>query len=1659
MTTNISNLIGDLSTRSARAILSQLGIRSEVLRDHLTTLYARRPGTPGALLAEPVLEAAFGWKAADRTMAELARDGFLHDELVAALDRPKPKQSSEYAFPQHRRPYKHQLECWRWLLDGTPRSVLVSSGTGSGKTECFLVPILEDLVRQRSLNGHLSGVQALFLYPLNALINSQRDRLRAWCGGFGQDVRFCLYNGETPEHAKAADANQAGAEQISRQQLRADPPPVLVTNATMLEYMLVRTEDAPIVERSQGQLRWIVLDEAHTYIGSHAAEMTLLLRRVLHRFGVAPADVRFVATSATMGDEGAEQDLKHFLADLSGAPNERVHVVTGERFVPPLPAANGPPPSISTLRSMAPAERFTALCNHPGARALRQSLARGPETLAALQQTAGAPEETAPLLGLSSTVVRGERTEEAFLPLRVHLFHRTQRGLWACVNRNCSGVENTALRSWGFGALFTERRTHCQHCDAAVFELVVCADCGQHYLQAAENFCATNNRSVLQQCTEDPNVDEFRLDVETEHDELEVEGSSASATHIALRLLCGDDIDVSRTEEAYLGPAGQLALSGDGDRAEAQFVRISPFTGDAPTCLRCGGTDNKVRSLFRELRVGAPFALSTIVPTALEHTPVMPKGQDLPSQGRRILGFSDSRQGTARLAVRLQQDAERNRVRSVLYHALAEARPSRDKKGRDRKESEIEALRDALEQKNSPILRSMLEEAEAELASMSASVGTLSWQAAVHRLADDAGVRGMLKYHQYITRAGTSLEDYASFCMYREFFRRPKRMNSAETMGLIALRYPMIEGASEPPGWPLTQTDWVSFLKLALDFFMRDTSAVDLPEEYLRWMGIPVRQRYVQGPGFGDKPTRRQRRWPSVSPRVARRSRLPRLLIAAAQLDESAESLDRVNEALEHAWACLRGLFQHVADGYLLNLEKAELIELAGAEVCPYTGRILDTTLCGLSPYLPERAPPEKCKPVALPQLPKPYWREASGASVGEDEIKAWVEQEPKIRTARTLGVWSDLNDRVAAVSPYFEAAEHSAQLDGPRLRDLEDRFRKGQVNVLSCSTTMEMGVDIGGLSAVVMNNAPPSAANYLQRAGRAGRRGEGVSFAITLCPSSPHGQEVFNNPLWPFRSAVAVPRVALDSARLVQRHVNSLCLAWFLTTLDAHRLKAGWFFLADSQRSAPADEFVGWCEEGGARDERLALGLKALVRGTVLEGKLVHHLLQHCQEVMTAAVTKWRLEIESLQADAEQFRDGESLSPAVLAIDRQLTRLKDEYLLRELVNRQFLPGHGFPTGIMSFIPTTMEDLRTNRGAGGTSEGAFARRSGYPTRQLDMAIREYAPGSEVVIDGRVYESGGLTLNWHLPPNAGADGIREVQAIRHVWRCRSCGATGDTPSLLEACPSCDGRVQSHEYLEPAGFAVDIRQRPHNNVTSPTFVPVEAPWISCPTPHWETFAHPPLGRYRYSDVGHLFHGSRGVGGFGYAVCLRCGRAASEDGPHTASVPPQVFRKAHGRLRGGKASDGSGLCDGEGFSIKRGLALGGSRTTDVFELQLAELTEQHVAWSLGLALRQSFTRRLGVEAQEVGVAVRPSKGPDGTLLQSIFLFDTAEGGSGYVEAMRQHGAAALHGAHDILDCVNGCDAACHGCLLNYGTQYTSNALNRHDALAFLTPERRGA
>ena len=225
---HFETLTRELSVRAARATLGQIGLTCDPLREHLRSLFEQPAGTPGSFLAEPVFEAMFPWETDEVLMSDLAGK-LLESCLVDAMDRP-PAELADQRFGADWHPYVHQVAAWRQLMKDEKRSVVVTSGTGSGKTECFLVPILNDLARQRVIGSPLVGTQALFLYPLNALINSQRDRLRAWTAAFNGDLRFCLYNGETRRTVPSREQRQHPQEILSRQLLREAPPPLLVTN-------------------------------------------------------------------------------------------------------------------------------------------------------------------------------------------------------------------------------------------------------------------------------------------------------------------------------------------------------------------------------------------------------------------------------------------------------------------------------------------------------------------------------------------------------------------------------------------------------------------------------------------------------------------------------------------------------------------------------------------------------------------------------------------------------------------------------------------------------------------------------------------------------------------------------------------------------------------------------------------------------------------------------------------------------------------------------------------------------------------------------------------------------------------------------------------------------------------------------------------------------------------------------------------------------------------------------------------------------------------------------------------------------------------------------------------------------------------------------------
>jgi ATP-dependent helicase YprA (DUF1998 family) len=222
----LERIIQRLSGQSADAVIGMMRPKSRTLARHLRETWGAPAGTRGSLIAEALVEGAFPW------LPFIGGWSAIEPNL---LDPCTKMILQTVSFP----PYQHQVEAWKLLADDRPASVIVSSGTGSGKTECFLVPILDRLVRLSDGGKKpLQGVRALMLYPLNALISSQEERLAKWFTPFAGTLRYCLYNGETPETGNAASRRTDPWRVSDREALRLAPPPILVTNATMLARLI-----------------------------------------------------------------------------------------------------------------------------------------------------------------------------------------------------------------------------------------------------------------------------------------------------------------------------------------------------------------------------------------------------------------------------------------------------------------------------------------------------------------------------------------------------------------------------------------------------------------------------------------------------------------------------------------------------------------------------------------------------------------------------------------------------------------------------------------------------------------------------------------------------------------------------------------------------------------------------------------------------------------------------------------------------------------------------------------------------------------------------------------------------------------------------------------------------------------------------------------------------------------------------------------------------------------------------------------------------------------------------------------------------------------------------------------------------------------------------
>ena len=336
-------------------------------RDYLTTMFYFKDPTLRASFDEALLRGGLS-KGPYLEATPIFKHGLPPRELFHELLGSQPEESFLAAFAPDRPLYDHQERAIRGVLHG--HNVVVATGTGSGKTEAFLYSIFLHLYEEHKAGTLGPGVRALILYPMNALVNDQRERLGDIARSLHDAERtfnftFGQYVGETPADANDRFRNGRGAvekreqdgfsrvqeglvqhgEMVLREEMRSTPPHILLTNFSMLEYLMLRPDDSPLFDGGRATTwSFFVLDEAHQYRGAQGMEMALLLRRLKQRLrdGGRTEPIRCIATSATLlgGDDSTTTPNAQgatFAADLFGEPFTEDGIITGTTTEPPHP--------------------------------------------------------------------------------------------------------------------------------------------------------------------------------------------------------------------------------------------------------------------------------------------------------------------------------------------------------------------------------------------------------------------------------------------------------------------------------------------------------------------------------------------------------------------------------------------------------------------------------------------------------------------------------------------------------------------------------------------------------------------------------------------------------------------------------------------------------------------------------------------------------------------------------------------------------------------------------------------------------------------------------------------------------------------------------------------------------------------------------------------------------------------------------------------------------------------------------------------------------------------------------------------------------------------------------------------------------------------------
>ena len=1633
-------------------------------------------------------------------------------------------------------PYKHQSEAIRGSIV-EDKNLVIMTGTGSGKTESFLLPILGKLAHEAKTQaptfGELSAMRALLLYPMNALVNDQLGRLRGlfgdprivklfrdWAGrpprfarytsrtpyagirtantdstklkafnDFYADIQRCIQTGEIEEREKAKrlfqDLSKHGkwpakpdlvawlgekssrwrnpktgefqravtllddSELLTRHEAQVAPPDLLVTNYSMLEYMLMRPIERPIFDKTREWLEispdekfLVVLDEAHLYRGAAGAEVGLLLRRLRDRLGIPTERFQIICATASFKDHNY---APQFGAQLSGSPANTFISITGSLDLRPH-TAPGTDHDSDILASVnlqkfyeatTDSERLTSIAplldyrgvkgNYTSEEALYHALkdfkpmgllinstmkqalpiAELSETLfpTATPETSKVAVSTLMALG---SVARPNPKTPGLLPCRIHNFFRGLPGLWICMDPDCGEIDDNDKDNI-CGKMYGQPRGHCE-CGARVLELYTCRNCGTAYARAY-----TDDIDAPADLWSEPGQ---RLRM----------ASGETSPLLPLDLLLEQPVCEEMAEPAdYDLETGRLNPMTPGQRTRTVYIRNDRLSdsivedneastgietrGQFAPCAVCRKTARFGRSYVQDHQTKGDQPFQALIARQIQIQPPAPveASSFAPLQGRKVLTFSDSRQVAARLAPNLQMYSVRDSLRPLIawgYRRLQCA----------------------------PTLGSLLSLEDLYLAVLLASK-KLNVRLRPEMKSGESFSADMIvetAVHNGETENDTGL---STLCIELRNERPPEALldNIITTiwdrfLGLEALALASIVERSKHTA--------------ALELLPTIPGVIETPEAKVglarAWL------RCWQTHGF----------WLSTMPPVWwKRPRSEGTSIRGQKGRFRAMDIVLKDKAD-------RKLFWDQWSPKLLSLFTQELDSgykrLRGAEL----SLMFEGTWVHCA----------SCKSVHRPVPGLPHCLDCGSSEtkrLDPDSDSVFLARKGFYRKPVMEALTEPPRQPMALI-----AAEHTAQLNAPQnedvfskaeenellFQDIELDRREGKsiaikptaIDVLSSTTTMEVGIDIGALSGVALRNMPPSRANYQQRAGRAGRRGNAVATVVAFGSADSHDEHYFSEPDELIRGDVVDPRLTLDNREIARRHILAFLLQNYhqdrLPEIDpekGHDLFSVLGTVSEFRSSSAAlnrDDFAAWLSKHELHLKERILSWMPEELSKIDRDGLLLDMTTDCLKAIDEAIRPGPGEIDLKDIvddpEIEEIPEQDEERP------RQAPNLNK--LLDRLLYCGKLPRYAFPTDVATF-----HVFDKDRSSHFRPIMRFA-----PSQGLPIALTQYAPGKQVWISGKCYTSGAI---YSVMPE---DRSIAWDSKRIFMECSDCGFAR-TFDIEEAnrgekrdCEACGGEETfgpGRYWLRPPGFAhpIDVEE-----VTSPDDMPETSyatrAKLTMGTPDDTADWIPVNNRIRVLRARqHLLVSNTGPNKEGYTYCTKCGRIVSSIG-HTSKLTG-----AHHKPY--PDDDDKQICDG--ISPTRHLVLGTDFITDIalFSIRVTKPLNLKPGYSSTIvalrtvseALAKAACELLEIESSELKAEFRPALTPSGKngLEAEIFLYDTLPGGAGFTRQVAGFGQELFERALRLMTaCPEGCDASCYRCLRSFKNKFEHSLLDRH-------------